>query len=125
MPWRRGRRTAGLRSLCRTSSYAASVVEHAAHLLELYDDRPRDLVDRAITVDLHQALPLGVVGDQRRGALLIDVDAVPDHLRRVVGAPARLAARDQPLDGRGRVDREVYGDLHGDAEVLRDGVRRL
>src|SRR3954447_14887123 len=125
MPWRRGRRTAGLRSSCRTSSYAASVVEQAAHLLQLYDDRPRHLVDRAITVDLHQALALGVVGDQRGGPLLVDVDAVSDHLGGVVGAAARLAARDQPLDQGGGVDREVYGDLYGDAQVLRHGVRRL
>src|SRR3954447_11561004 len=125
MPWRRGRRTAGLRSSCRTSSYATSVVEQAAHLLQLYDDRPRHLVDRAIAVDLHQALALRVVGEQRSGALLIDVDAVSDHLGGVVGAAARLPARDQPFDQGGWVHREVYGDLYGDAEVLRDGVRGL
>ena len=56
-------------------------------------DRPLgDVVDRPHRVDADQDALLGVVADQRRGLLVVDLEPVPDGLRLVVVALEQLAA---------------------------------
>src|SRR4029078_212018 len=58
-----------------------------------------DGVDRALGVDTYEYAFRTVVLDDRLGRLVEDLEAVPDDLRGVVGAPLLEGAPVQPLDG--------------------------
>src|SRR6185312_11669197 len=58
-----------------------------------------DGVDRALGVDTYEYAFRAVVLDDRLGRLVEDLEAVPDDLRGVVGAPFLQGAHVQPLDG--------------------------
>src|SRR4051812_312604 len=54
----------------------------------------RDVVARPHRVDADEQARLGVVADQRRGLLVVDLQAVPHRLRLVVVALEQLATAD-------------------------------
>src|SRR6202000_1000319 len=71
-----------------------------------------DLLDRPGRVDTDQDALVGVVGHQRRGLLLVDLEPVPDGLLAVVVALAQLATAGvtDAVPG-GRVEHDVPDPL--------------
>jgi hypothetical protein len=86
-----------------------------------------DGVGRLIGVDGYQDAPLRVVGDEFARRLGVDLEPVPDHVGRVVGAAVLAGAAQQSLRQhrlrRLQVDRRVQGDAEPGREFMRgDGL---